>query len=160
LGNLLELSGFDYNSSEDVRAEVLGATAPAFASGLDNGVNGVDLTLSATVANAVANGLQRVADVPIHFADALARRSPALQKTKDSSAPVARVNPATLAALGLTNGQRVRVGSRVGAGETAVAELDVAEDKGIPAGCIRVAAAHAATVAVGALTSTLTVEKL
>lgn len=153
LGNLLDIPGFEYNSSEDVRTEVLGsgAAVPVFASGLDNGVSGVELAFPV----AQATGLQRVADVPIHFADALARRSPALQQTKDASAPVATVNPTTLAALGLTKGQRVRVG----AGGTALAELSIGEDAGIPVGCIRVPAAHAATVAAGALTATLTVEK-
>ena len=34
-------------------------------------------------------GLARVADVPIHFADMLARRSPALQLTRDATAPSA-----------------------------------------------------------------------
>lgn len=154
LGNLLELSGFDFNSSEDVRAEALacGKEIPEFVSGLDNAIDGLSLDLS----SAASSGLQRIADVPIHFADSLVRRSPALQQTGDAEAPLARMNPATLVSLGLADGQRVKVG----AGGTAKAELDVLGDAGIPAGCVRIAAAHPATIAVGALTALLTVEKL
>jgi NADH-quinone oxidoreductase subunit G len=42
-------------------------------------------------------GIERVADVPIHFADPLVRRSPALQQAADSAAPTARMNAAMLA---------------------------------------------------------------
>jgi NADH-quinone oxidoreductase subunit G len=154
LGNLLELSGFDFNSSEDVRAEALacGKDVPAFVGGLDNGLSGLSLALPA----APPAGLQRIADVPIHFADSLSRRSPALQQTPDAAAPTARMNPATLTSLGLADGQRVKVG----AGGTAGAELAAASDAGVPAGCVRVAAAHPTTVAVGSLVASLTVEKL
>jgi NADH-quinone oxidoreductase subunit G len=154
LGNLLELGGFDFNSSEDVRAEALacGKEIPAFVSGLDNAIDGLSLDLSPVA----TSGLQRIADVPIHFADSLVRRSPALQQTGDAEAPLARMNPATLASLGLADGQRVKVG----AGGTAKAELGVLGDAGIPVGCVRIAAAHPATIAVGALTALLTVEKL
>ena len=148
LGNLLDVAGFDYNSSDEVRAEVFGGTAPAFAAGLDNGIAGVPLAFGPAPA-----GLQRVADVPVYFADGLVRRAPALQASRDAAAPVARVHPATLAAAGLADGQPVKVG---GSGTVVV---PVAADDTVPAGCVRLAAAHPATVAVGALTGSLTLEK-
>jgi NADH-quinone oxidoreductase subunit G len=46
LGNLLEQAGFDYNSSEDVRAEAWAASR--IRSGLDNGIDGVALNLAST----------------------------------------------------------------------------------------------------------------
>jgi NADH-quinone oxidoreductase subunit G len=58
-------------------------------------------------------GIERLADVPIHFADALVRRSPRLQQAADSAAPTARMNAATLAKLGVAAGARVKVGAGV-----------------------------------------------
>jgi len=147
LGNLLELDGFNYDSSEQVRDAVLGGK-PEFATGLDNGVTGVAMELSA------ATGVERIADVPIHFADALARRSPALQATADAVAPAARMNAALLAKLGLTAGDPLKVG----AGGTAT--LVVRLDAGVPDNCVRIAAAHASTAGLGAMFATLTVERL
>jgi NADH-quinone oxidoreductase subunit G len=82
----------------------------AFVAGLDNGVSGVSLSLMETTGE-----LQRIADVPIYFADPLARRAPALQKTRDAVAPTARMNAATLARLVVTDGAPVRL--RQGSGE-------------------------------------------
>ena len=149
LANLLEVAGFQFNSSEDVRAEALGGQ-PEFVSGLDNGIDGGALTLAAS-----ANGLERVADVPIHFADALVRRAPALQQASDSAAPAARMNAATLAKLGLVAGER----ARVDAGGTAKVTLPAQLDAGLPDGVVRVAAAHADTLALGPMFSVLSVEK-
>jgi NADH-quinone oxidoreductase subunit G len=103
LGNLLQVAGFEYNSSEDVRAEALRGQ-PEFVSGLDNGINGVALNLTTS-----AGGLERVADVPIHFADPLVRRAPALQQAADSAAPSARMNAATLNKLGVAAGDKLKV---------------------------------------------------
>jgi NADH-quinone oxidoreductase subunit G len=149
LGNLLEVGGFDYENSEQVRAAVLG-DKPDFVSGLDNAVSAGALNLGAETV-----GVQRVADVPIHFADPLARRAPSLQGTKDAAAPAARMNAAMFAQLGLTEGAKVKVG----AGGTAV-QLVAQLDAGVPDGCIRAAAAHADTVALGPLFGSLTVEKI
>ena len=151
LGNLTEQAGFEQNSSEDVRADALGSLAGAgeFVAGLDNQASGVALSLAAS-----GSGLQRIADVPIHFADALVRRAPSLQKTPDAAAPAARMNAATLAKLGLAAGQQVTV--KQGAGTaTLAAQLDA----GIPDGCVRVAAAHAATAGLGAMAGELSVER-
>ena len=147
LGNLLALSGFDYNSSEDVRSDVLGST-PDFVSGLDNAIDDVAITLE------TSTGLERVADVPIHFADPLARRSGALQGTADSVAPAARMNAATLAKLGLASGDTVNVS----AGGAAI-RLAAILDAGVAEGAVRIAAAHASTVGLGAMFATLSVEK-
>jgi NADH-quinone oxidoreductase subunit G len=149
LGNLLEQPGFDYNSSEDVRAEALGGK-PEFVDGLDNDLNGVTADVSAN-----AGSIERVADVPIHFADPLVRRSPALQRAADSAAPTARMNAAMLAKVGVAAGTDVKVG----AGGTAIV-LPALLDAGLPDGAVRIAAAHAATVALGPMFANLTVEKV
>ncbi|MBI3093386.1 MAG: NADH-quinone oxidoreductase subunit G, partial [Rhodocyclales bacterium] len=149
LGNLLALNGFEFNSSEDVRAEALGAQ-PEFVAGLDNGINGVAPNLGVA-----AGGIERLADVPIHFADPLVRRAAALQLAADAAAPAARMNAAMLARFGLVAGGQARVGD----GATASVTLPVRLDAGLPDGVVRVAAAHAATVALGSMYAVLSVEK-
>ena len=155
LANLCAIAGFDYTSSEDVRAEVFGSgKAPDFAAGLDNGISGVALNLTAT-----ASGLQRVADVPIHFADHLARHAPALQKSHDARMPTARMNAATLARAGLVDGDLAKVGAGDTAANGSNAFLHAELDASLPDNVVRIAAAHPATVDVGGLFSDLTVEK-
>jgi len=148
LGNVLNLDGFAYQSSEAVRDEVLGKGAE-FISGLDNALNGVSVSVPAA-----GSQLQRIADVPIHFADAMARRAPALQQTADSVAPAARINARTLAQIGVAAGDRVRV--KQGQGE---AVLVAKVDESVPAGCVRVAAAHASTAALGEMFGSISVER-
>ena len=157
LGNLLALNGFEFNSSEDVRAEALGGQ-PEFVAGLDNGIDAAALNLVAA-----AGGIERVADVPIHFADPLVRRSPALQLAADSVAPTARMNAAMLAKCGLAAGDNARVmRSGIpgdGAGATASVTLPVQLDAALPDGVIRIASAHVDTLALGAMSAVLSVEK-
>ena len=150
LGNLLALNGFEFNSSEDVRAEALGGT-PEFVSGLDNAIGGIALNLIAA-----GGGIERVADVPIHFADPLVRRSLPLQGAADSAAPAARMNAAMLKKFGLVAGDP----TKVGAGGTASVSLAAQLDAGLPDGVVRVAAAHAATLALGPMSGVLSVDKV
>jgi len=148
LGNLLQLSGFDYNDSEAVRADALAGDTAAR---LDNRVS--DVALSAPVSSSGA--LERVADVPIYFADPLVRRAPALQRTRDAAAPLARVAPATLAALGLKGGERVRLVQG-----RAAAELCIVVDDKLAEGCVRVAAAHPDTATLGPMSGEISVERI
>jgi NADH-quinone oxidoreductase subunit G len=149
LGNVLNLDGFGYSTSEEVRDEALGKGVE-FAAGLSNDLNGVSISAPA----AAANGLQRIADVPINFADPMARRAPALQQTADAAAPTARMSEQTLAQLGIADKDQVRV--RQGNGE---AILAARLDNGVPAGCVRVAAAHSSTVALGDMFGSISVER-
>ena len=147
LGNLLDLQGFAYDSSEAVRAEALGAQSE-FVAGLDNAVAGLALDLGAAPAS-----LERVADVPIYFADALVRRSPSLQRARDSATPTARMNAATLQRLGLSAGRKLKLTQ--GAGSCV---LEAALDPRLPDGAVRLAAAHASVSDLG--TGAVTVEAL
>jgi NADH-quinone oxidoreductase subunit G len=149
LGNVLELPGFDYESSEAVRDEFIPAGA-AFAAGLDNDI---DLPL-APIAAASGDGLTRIADVPIHFTDPLARRAASLQKTRDAAPPAAFIHPETLGRLGIAAETRVKV--KQGSGE---AVLEARADVGVPPGCVRVAAAHAATASLGGMFGPINVER-
>ena len=100
------------------------------------------------------SSLQRIADVPINFADPMARRSPVLQQTSDAVAPTARINEQTLAKLGLSSGVKVQVIQGQGK-----AELLVKADNTVPVGCIRVAAAHASTSKLGDMFGQISVER-
>ena len=148
LGNLLGLDGFLYESSEQVRDEVL-PVGTDFVAGLDNGLGALHIVL-----NAAANELQRIADVPIHFADQLVRNAAALQLTQDAVAPQARMNAETLGRIGIGSGDKVKV--RQGQGN---AQLTAVLDDKVPSGCVRVAAAHASTAALGDMFGTITVER-
>ena len=146
LGNLLQLQGFDFDSSDAVKAEALGSDV---ASRLNNRIEGFTAAVPAA-----ANGIERVADVPIYFADPLARRAPSLQKTADAKAPTLRLPGPLAAQLGLQEGSSARVKS--GAGEVI---LTVEVDDSVAPGCARVASAHASTAALGALFGNLSVER-
>ncbi|MBX9849395.1 MAG: molybdopterin-dependent oxidoreductase, partial [Rhodocyclaceae bacterium] len=147
LGNVLDLAGFDYNSSEDVRNEVLGGDVE-FATGLNNGVTG---TVSLPAA---ANGVERVADVPIYFADSLVRRAVSLQRSRDASTPAARISAVTAAKLGLDGANEVTV--KQGGAEV---KLALKIDASVPEGAVRVAAAHEATIALGSMFGQISVER-
>lgn len=148
LGNLLALDGFSQSDSEAVRDEILSAD---FASQLNNGVEGVVVS----TATASSAAFERVTDVPIHFSDPLVRRAEALQKSRDAAAPSARISPATMEALGVAAGDRVRVAQGAG-----TAELIVQADPGLAAGCVRIAAAHVSTSKLGGMSGDLSVERV
>jgi NADH-quinone oxidoreductase subunit G len=146
---MLGVAGFDYESSEQVRAEALGADGNAIQGKLNN-------QLKQAVLNdvAVTGGLERVGEVPIYQADAIVRRAPSLQKTSDAAAPVAWMSGELLAKLGVQEGQEVRVSQ--GAGQ---AVLKAVRDDRLPAGCVRVAAAHPMTAALGDMLGAIAVDK-
>ena len=65
------------------------------------------------------------------------------------------MSPATLARLGVAAGDRVRVVQGSGC-----AELVAQVDEGLADGCVRVAAAHPTTAALGAMSGDLSVERV
>jgi len=149
LGNLLDVSGFDYDTSEAVRDEALGTLEIG---GKLN--NHLDVTLQNTAA-AKAQGLQRVADVPIYAADALVRRAASLQKTHDAATPCVLMHGSELQKLGVKSGDAVKVSQ----GNASV-RLTVQANDIMPAGTARVAAGHPATAELGAMFGTITVEPI
>jgi NADH-quinone oxidoreductase subunit G len=143
LGSLLGRQGFDFDTVEQVRAACIGGRDVA--SLLSNAVDGV------TRGGEKPRGVQRIADVPIYFADPLVRRSPPLQKTRDARTPRAWMNARLMARLGVAAGQPVLVNASV--------RLDAALDDRLPDDCVRIAAAHAATAGVGPMFGTLELAK-
>ena len=154
LGNLLGLAGFDYESSEAVRSEITGGETDLSAHCGPHDATGVGRTTS--MPYSVAPGaLERVADVPIYFADALVRRSPPLQSTTDGAAPKARMNGRVLEAAGLASGDSVGVKMDGGA-----AVLSCVRDDTVADGCVRIAAAHASTSGLPALFGPVTLTRV
>ena len=154
LGNLLGLSGFDYDTSEAIRNEVLGTDSIV---GLDLTARLNNKTSFAPQApfTAASGGLERIAEVPIYFTDAIVRRAPALQETSDARAPAARLSVALAQQLGVADGAMVRVTQ--GSGN---AVLEVVIEAGLPDNAVRIAAAHKATATLGAMFGPISVEKV
>jgi NADH-quinone oxidoreductase subunit G len=147
LGNLLNIPGFDFETSDEVKAQALGDVSQV-ASRLNNsaqvGVSGQPL----------AAGLQRVSDVSIYAADALVRRAPSLQRTADGQAARVSLPAALWSQLGLSDGAKVRVSQGQGS-----AVLSARLDATLAADVVRVAAGHADTATLGALFGAIQVEK-
>ncbi len=150
LGNLLDLEGFEYESSEAVRDELIPA-GTEFVVGLNNQLR--ESTLTASLATDIK--IQRIADVPIYFADSLVRQSIALQKTKDAKPPQARLAKETLRSLNLEGEKLLKVSQEEGAS----CVLEIAVDETIPEGCIRICAAHQNTSSLGDMFGNLHVER-
>ncbi len=150
LGNLLGLSGFEYDTSEAIRDELFGKGVTDLSAKLNNA--GKAALKSATYGTSAA--LERVTDVPIYFADAIARRSEPLLRTADANAPLVTL-PADLAAqLGVQAGAKVKVSQGSGS-----AILVAGIDARLPANTVRVASAHPLTATLGAMFGAITVEK-
>jgi len=149
LGNILGLTGFDYDTSEAIRDEVLGAGVTDLSAKLNN-----VSTQSLVAGSTSSTGTERIADVPIYFADAVVRRAESLQKMADAAAPKAHLSSALAQQLGVAAGDTVKVTQGSGS-----AILVAAIDAKLPANAVRVAAAHASTAALGAMFGSITVEK-
>ncbi|RKP57463.1 NADH-quinone oxidoreductase subunit NuoG [Pararobbsia silviterrae] len=149
LGNLLELPGFEFDTSEQVRDAALGQIDLA-----------AKLSNATTVVPALGKGsatgsVERIADVPIYHADALARRAASLQLTQAAKAATRASLPSALyERLGLKNGDAVRVRQ----GDLSVT-LPAVLDNNLPANVVRVPAATTASAQLGGMFGELVVEK-
>ncbi len=148
LGTMLGLTDFAFDSSEQVRDVVLG-NADALRARLSNATR---TEIAAPMKP--GGGVERVADVPIHFADPLVRRAPSLQATADAKPPRARLHRTLLEQLGIEEGAQIKV--RQGGGE---AVLATQLDPGVPPGVVRIAAAHPSTCGLEGLSGAIVIEK-
>jgi NADH-quinone oxidoreductase subunit G len=144
LGSLLGRPGFDFDTVEQVRAACLGGKD--LAALLSNQVKVEEKSIEKP------QGIQRIADVPIYFTDPLARRSPPLQKTKDARPPRAWMNSRLLAKLGVAAGQPVLANGAV--------KLMAALDDRLPEECVRIAAGHPSTAALGPMFGEVTLARV
>ncbi|HEC29630.1 MAG TPA: NADH-quinone oxidoreductase subunit G [Gammaproteobacteria bacterium] len=124
LGNLLDLEGFDFNSSEEVRDEVLARIGDVE---MNNHV-GSDHEVRLPVDMA---GLTRIGAVAIYHEDSVVRRATALQATHDALEQGARIHSGLADKLGLGDADKVLVsqgGDRV--------SVPLVIDDGIPEDCV------------------------
>ncbi|MBU6193298.1 MAG: NADH-quinone oxidoreductase subunit NuoG [Burkholderiales bacterium] len=147
LGNLLGLSGFDQETVEEVRSQALGDLS-TLASRLSNAASGLPQAVGS------APGLQRLSPVPIYSADPIVRRASSLQATADAKPPVAALPSDLWQSLGLSAGERVRVGQG-GASVLLPARLDAS----LASGTVCVPTGHPDTAALGAMFGAISVEK-
>jgi len=147
LGSMLGLPAFELESIDDVRKLLPPDDELPAKLG-----NGTDVPIAAPTGP--GKGFERVADVPIYFADPLARRAPSLQQTADAKPPRARMNTITMQQIGVAEGAAIRV--RQGRGE---AVLPTAVDAGVPAGVVRIAAAHPSTCGLDGMSGPIAVER-
>lgn len=148
LGNLLDIPNFNYESSEVIRDEIM--VDKVFSGRLNNNAK-TQLNVPAFTENP---SLQRIADVPIYFTDAIVRRAASLQKTSDAAPPLAYLSSTLFAKLGLQVNDKVIV--RQGSGS---ATLKAAIGVGQPDHVVRVAAGHPSTATLGAMFGSIVVER-
>jgi len=138
LGNLFQLPGFDYLSSVEVRDEVAQLTA-----GVKNDARPAWPTPARL--STVAQGLTRLADVPLYAVDGIVRRSVPLQHTVDAMAAAVHLHPELAVRLDLRDGEQVTVrqsGAALG--------LPVVIDPRIADGCVWIPAGVVGSVGLGA----------
>ena len=153
LGNMLGLVGFDYETSEEIRVELLG-TKNAEEADLSSRLNNIT-NIAPQVAKPVVDAkLERVADVPIYFTDAIVRRASSLQQTNDAMVPKAALSAVLAAKLGVADGARLKVTQGQG---TAI--LTATIDAKLPENVVRISAAHASTAGLGGMFGAISVEK-
>ena len=144
LGNLLELEGFEYDSSEQILHDALDAQRlPEKLNNRSSWQGG---------AAPAAAGLIRTGGVGIYHTDAIVRRAEALQQTLHAQVPAARVHPDTLAVLGLADGataEAVQNGRRV--------RVTVVADNTLPPNVVHLPQ-HPANAALGGLMNAIELE--
>ncbi|MBW8898964.1 MAG: molybdopterin-dependent oxidoreductase, partial [Massilia sp.] len=150
LGNLLGLQGFDYENSETIRDEAIGKGNMDLSAKLNNAAK---IAVSGAFFGK-GEQLERLADVPIHFADAVARRSEPLLRTADGQAPLATISAALAEKLGVKAGDAVTVSQGQGS-----VVLTANVDARLPAHVVRVAAAHESTSVLGDMFGPINVAK-
>ena len=149
MGSLLGLNGFLLNTPEEVCGEAL---AKPIAERLNNRFTAA---LSLTQEQ-VVNGLERVTDLPIYGVDAILRRAPALQLTRDAkNAHRLGFNAKTFAELNLKEGDLVTITQ---GGNTV--QMPAMLESQLAAGCVRMSASTPASAELGAMFGPITVSRV
>ncbi len=148
LGNLLELEGFDYRSSEEVLEELRKQCAHAKP---NNDPRGDLKKLPPRLSN--GDRLYRIGNVPIYALDALVRRAEPLQANAEFLQ--VSLNPDQAAEMGLGAGDQVEIDQ----GEGKLAKAPVRLDPRIPRGCARIPAGLSGSEQLGPQIGPVSLEK-
>jgi NADH-quinone oxidoreductase subunit G len=140
LGNLLDVAGIEYVSSEQVRDEVrqlVGNKVPN---------NEAAWQLPKSLSVETVEGLQRITELPIYASDALVRRATALQNTSDARITGGiHINTTVATQTNLQDGQTVQVSQNNG-----WVSLPVVIDERVPDRCALIYAGQVAATELGA----------
>lgn len=142
LGNLFDLKGFEYHDTVAILKDAL--DAESLPSKLNNRAASTQKDFQTA-----SSRLVRVGGVGIYHTDAIVRRSAPLQETSHAAVPAARVNPNTLARLGLQDGQ-----TAVAKQNGASVSVAVKADAGLPENVVHLPL-HTENAALGALMDTI-----
>ena len=137
LGNLCGVQGFDYVSSEDVLVEAQGV------GGNIQPDNALDIGQS-DWRPFRADGLMRVADVPIYAMDPLVRRARSLQSSPLAQSAEVRLHPDVAQELGVAGRDRVQVRQN-----GVAVDLPLVLDDSVPKGCAWIPAGLSASIMLG-----------
>ncbi len=129
LGNLCDIDGFDYQTSEDVLNELREFVE-------DSNASQAIAVVDEIARPQMAGGLARISAVAIHNVDAIVRRSAPLQQTHDAEPGIVRINSGLARKLGFSDVVRVLV--KQGGRQSSMA-LEI--DDSIPDDCVWVPAA-------------------
>ncbi|MCU7798696.1 MAG: NADH-quinone oxidoreductase subunit NuoG [gamma proteobacterium symbiont of Lucinoma myriamae] len=144
MGNLFNIDGFDYQSSEDVINELKSALA------LENSQSETSRATNQLVwdcpenISAQTTDIQRIAELSIYNVDAVTRRATALQKTQDAQVDVAKINSALAKKLKLEDAQAVTAKQ---ADNTA--QVTISIDNKITDNCVYLSAGNVAASSLG-----------
>ncbi|MDR4514119.1 NADH-quinone oxidoreductase subunit NuoG [Nitrosomonas sp.] len=150
LANILNLSGFDYETAEQIRDDIF-SNSVELDKYLSNSLRGSVSVLGIRQENVI----QRIGEIPIYSADPIVRRAESLQQTRDASNIYAWMSLSLMQKLGVSAGDQIRVTQ----GDEAV-QLEAACDEKLPVDCVRIPGAHPKTFALGALFGEIAVEKI
>jgi len=150
LGNLLQLKGFDYDSSEQVRAEII-SDKEEFVQNLNNSLN----TFSINDCSQRSGQIERIAEIPIYQADPIVRRAASLQKTRDAAPPMAFASSTLLNKSGILTGETVKISQQNGE-----IQMMISADDNLPDDCIRLACAYPQVSKLGTMFGEIKLEKL
>ncbi|EIJ42758.1 NADH-quinone oxidoreductase, chain G [Beggiatoa alba B18LD] len=141
LGNLFNLAGFDYVSSEEVRDELKQQVGDRA-----NAVTTNSIRLPTALPTSQINGeLQRITELPLYAVDALVRRADALQNTTDAKTTQGiHLNTLTLNKQGLGKAAQVKVKQG-----DATLQLAIVIDERVPDDCALIYAGQETTAVLG-----------
>ncbi|MFM9912565.1 MAG: NADH-quinone oxidoreductase subunit NuoG [Methylophilaceae bacterium] len=149
MGNLLGVSGFDFDSSEQVSREMLNGKDAA------NCLNNQLSELPVIDLMEAEAGLQRIGEILLYQSDAIVRRAAPLQKTKHGGVLSAGMHGEQLQKLGLSAGTEVKVSQGNGS-----SHFKLSQDDRVPLGCVRLPAALKDTAGLGDLFGEIKLESL
>ncbi|MDX2476704.1 MAG: NADH-quinone oxidoreductase subunit NuoG, partial [Gammaproteobacteria bacterium] len=144
MGNLFNVDGFEYQSSEDVMNELTSRLELKNNQVQTNReTNTVNWSCPENISEQTAD-IQRIAELPIHSVDSITRRATALQKTQDAQVEFATINSTLAKKFKLEESQKVTAKQ----GEN-MADIVISIDDRIADNCVYLPAGISAASSLG-----------